>query len=510
MHEIELKFQIGERSRSAVEAAVTTASAQRTRLQAIYFDTDDRALASAGSALRLRKEGRHWVQTLKASAAHAMQRLEHNVTLVVRAGEQPAIDVQRHAGTPAGELLVAALSRGDDKAHAPALRECFRTDIRRTHRALRASGGKVELAFDAGIIQAKQQVVPVCELEIELLHGQPGAVIDVAKRWVARHELWLDVRTKAARGDQLARGEPIGEATKARSSPWRAEMGLDAAMRAALRECLAHILPNTGQIASGAYAQDHVHQARVGMRRLRSLLRFAPQWSPEAAPAWDEVLGTLAAQLGAARDQDVFKTSLEPALRAAGAPAVQWPALAATGDPVAALRARATNLLLLELLASVEPTDASPATPTAETGTAAPSSVRADDIALSKHAARRLRRWHQRVVDARTTFAGMSDEARHTLRKHAKRLRYAAEFAAPLYPAKAFERYLARLRPLQECLGNFNDLSVARLACEAALPTDARAWFALGWIAARREVVLAECGDALRKFAKVKPFWTQG
>jgi triphosphatase len=495
MHEIELKFQVAQTARRLVEKAVASAAARRTRLLAIYYDTEDRALASVGIALRLRKEGRRWVQTSKARGANTLQRLEHNVDVAVRAGTAPAIDVQRHAGTPAGEALFAALAAREDRT--PPLQELFRTDIWRTHRVTRAPGASVELAFDAGRICAGAQVLPVCELEIELQHGTPLALVEAARRWAKHQGVWLDVRTKAERGDRLARGIGVGEARRAGLSPWQPHMNVGEALHSGVHECLAHILSNTSEIAGGSYAQDHVHQARVGMRRLRALLRFAGDAVPESAQAWDRAMSALAARLGTARDRDVLTGSLLPALKAAGAPTIELPATASIDDPVDALRSPETNLLLLELLAFAND-DATPTAGAAASGEA-PS--------IKSHAKRQLRRWHRRIVDQHKAFAELDDEARHTLRKRAKRLRYAAEFCAVLYPAKAVERYLAPLKALQERLGEFNDLRMAKLAYEAAMPSDARAWFALGWIAARREVVLAEAADALREFARVKPFW---
>ena len=491
MQEIELKFQVSEGAREAVEKAVRTASARRTHLQARYFDTGDRALAAAGMAVRLRKEGRHWMQTLKAGGPNAMARLEHNVSLGAR--EPTGVDVQRHADSPGAALLAEALAPRDGAP--PPLREMFRTDVWRTHRVLGVPGGAVELAFDQGRIVAAGRELPVCELEIELVHGSSGAVIEAARRWVVRHGVWLDVRTKAERGDRLARDDATGQAVRAGASPWHAQMTVNEAWRAALRDCLAQILPNASQVASSAFTQEHVHQLRVGMRRLRSVLRFAREWVPENAPAWDEVLSKLSVRLGATRDRDVLAASLEPALQAAGAPKVAWPAPAAADDPTTLMRATDTNLLWLDLLAAanddvVTTADESPP--------------------LVAYASQGLRRWHRNVVGDWKAFPNLSDEARHTVRKRAKRLRYAAEFAAPLYPQKAVERYLKRLRPLQESLGSFNDLCVANVTYRSLVDSDARAWFAVGWIAARREVVLAQCAKALRRFARAKPFWGKG
>ena len=140
MNEIELRFQVPTTARRAVEAGVATVTAQRTRLQAIYFDTPDRRLAKAGLALRLRKEGRQWVQTLKAGDPHAMQRFEHNVVRprlgadVHAESLQP--DLALHEGTDGGDLLARAL-RSEEGEPAAALSALFRTDIRRRHRAVR-------------------------------------------------------------------------------------------------------------------------------------------------------------------------------------------------------------------------------------------------------------------------------------------------------------------------------------------------------------------------------------
>ena len=59
MKEVELKFQVPPSARKAVESAVAGPQpVRRMRLQAAYFDTPKCALAGAGLALRLRKEGR--------------------------------------------------------------------------------------------------------------------------------------------------------------------------------------------------------------------------------------------------------------------------------------------------------------------------------------------------------------------------------------------------------------------------------------------------------------------
>lgn len=519
MFEIELKFQVPAAARRAVDAAVASGESRRVHLQAIYFDTPDRRLAAAGLALRLRKEGRRWVQTLKAAGPNAMQRLEHNVpltgALVVPAGAVPGADPTRHAGTPAGDLLRAALQVRDGEAAPPRLVAQYRTDIWRRLRALRTTGGTVEIAFDSGEIVAGDRRLAVCELEIELLHGRSGAVIDVARRWVRRHGLWLDVRSKAERGDRLARDLETGPVVKAGAGV-RLErtQSADATLHDVVAHCLAQILPNASEVAEGRCSDEHVHQLRVGLRRLRSALRFFDGWTAPVEATWAVRLAALFAQLGVARDRDALAESLLPALREAGAPLFELPPAPAGPTPTELLRTNEATLLLLDLLAGQlegqldgqaasvrEPLQGQPNA----AGAFGPAPQTGD--ALADAAAERLQRWHRRVVRAAGRYDALDDAARHTLRKRVKRLRYAVEFVASLYKAKAVAGYLKRLAPLQDSLGRYNDLCVGLATYRDAVGDDPRAWFAIGWLTARREVLLAESAAALKHFAGCKPFW---
>lgn len=285
MIEIELKFQVPPAARDAVAKAMASGRSERTRLQAVYFDTPDRRLAAAGAAVRLRLEGSRWVQTAKAGDPHGMQRHEHNAPVEGAAdGPPPALDLARHHGTPVGDLLARALS-------GAALEPLFRTDVQRTHREVRAGKGTLELALDIGEITGGGRHWPLHELEIELVDGDPLAVLDAASCWVGRHGLWLDVRSKAERGDRVSRGVDTGEPVSA--SPWPANPSL----REAARLGLAHLLPNASEVASGTFTPGHLAQVNDALRRLASAL---PSFAA-ADPAWAAALArTLAATSDAA------------------------------------------------------------------------------------------------------------------------------------------------------------------------------------------------------------------
>ncbi len=128
-----------------------------------------------------------------------------------------------------------------------------------------------------------------------------------------------------------------------------------AALRAMLASALTQALASASEIADGAGTPEHLHQCRIGLRRLRSALRdfafLAGAAAPVEAPRWQEQLRELLAVLGRARDRDALAASLLPQLAAAGAPVASLPPLPGpVQDPAVLLRAPAANLLWLAIL----------------------------------------------------------------------------------------------------------------------------------------------------------------
>ncbi|MEO7337320.1 MAG: CYTH domain-containing protein, partial [Caldimonas sp.] len=77
--EIELKFLVPRHQLEALTAEMRRGEVHVRRLLAIYYDTDDGRLAASNVSVRLRREGRQWVQTAKALTPDTLRRLEHNV-----------------------------------------------------------------------------------------------------------------------------------------------------------------------------------------------------------------------------------------------------------------------------------------------------------------------------------------------------------------------------------------------------------------------------------------------
>lgn len=483
MTEVELKFQVPPGARAAVLRAVCTATARSLRLRAQYFDTPDRRLAAAGIALRLRLEGGTWVQTLKASGSSLSTRLEHEVALPRQRGT-PTLDISRHDVSPAAAALHAAL------AGAPPLQLVFETDIRRTHRVLRTAGAQVELALDQGHIGAAGRKLPVWEMEFELRSGHLGALIGVAQRWVQRHGLWLDPRTKSERGHLLAAGVACSPPATAAVPVLQPGMNIDQGLRRMVAAALAQVLPNAAVLADGVGQPEHLHQLRVGLRRLRCVLRLFGEHAG-ADTTWQPQLADLFRRLGASRDLDVWAATLQPALVAAGGPALVLLPDVTPADLGPQLRDPRVHELWLALLAYAE---------------ADAPAVEGDPL-LQPVAGRQLQRLHRRLSRLAKVLGTLDAPGRHRLRRRIKLLRYGVDATATLWPAKPLRRYLAALRRLQDELGACNDVQVALDRVLALPQPDAAAWFARGWLTARHDHLQERAAQALQHWPPALKAW---
>jgi inorganic triphosphatase YgiF len=435
------------------------------------------------------------VQTLKGPGASALQRIEHEVPVDRLQGAphgEPRLDIARHTGTPAGQALAAALGE-----HAGALQLVFETDVHRTQRIVRSGGALVEVAFDRGEVIAGARRLPLCEIEFELVSGPVDGLLALAARWVERHRLWLDVRSKAERGERLARGVQAGPAVLARQPSLGPDTSGDAALRSIVGTCLAQVLPNAADVAAGVGGPQHLHQLRIGLRRMRCALRVFGDASGAIDAGWAPALAALFARLGAARDRDAIAKSVLPELRRAGAPLAELVADKCVDDPGDVLRGAACNKLLLDLIGFSHPVAMSTVAPS-------PKPAQQDIVSFVKP---RLRRMQRQLAGDAAAFMTIDDALRHRTRKQLKRLRYSLEFVATLLPARAVKRYLVRVCAALEVLGRYNDLAVAERVFRAQVAHDPRAWFAVGWLSERRAQGVPEATRALVRLARTPEVW---
>jgi inorganic triphosphatase YgiF len=537
MLEQEIKMHVPPASRRALLAELDKpARAERIRLRAMYFDTPDRGLARKHAAIRLRLEGRRWVQTFKMAGKDAVSRVEIN-----HPRPRPELDLSVYAGTPA-EAVLAGLE-GE-------LAMRYETDVRRVLRQVRLRSGVVELAYDVGHIRAGDLEMPLNELEIERVSGKVEAIFTCADRWLRAHSLVLDLRSKAERGDALAgiaqkvaeapldrqstvRQEALGRFAKPR---FQASVELDkhgdaaAALDLITQECLEQIARNAvlavGIDVPAGYdcETEAVHQLRVGIRRLRSAWRLFEDWTGLPEGTLQDGAREQFAALGVARDRDVLAGSVLPQLAEAGMP----PLPSAVTEPVD-VSALAGSVAFQRWLLAMSGWSAGvrpqPKLPRAISGStairasagAAPAAAAADETEteappakapkLSFLLAARLHKWHKRVATDAKRIAVLEDEQRHELRKRAKRLRYGVSLSESLLSGKRVKAYRKRLAAFQDVLGEVNDLVVARGSLESLRDAHPQAWFGLGWIPLKLDALMKDAQHKAKELAAAKPFW---
>lgn len=494
MTEFELKLEIPPARFKAVKAAVQRGQATQQRLQARYFDTPDHRLAAQGVVVRLRKEGRQWVQTAKAPGSRTLERLEHNVPLGAQA--MPVLDLARHQHTPVGGCIRRALKLKAGAAF-PALVMVYSSNVIRLSRLLRLRGSVVEIALDQGHIAAGNLTLPVSELELELKQGQPASAAALAASWCARHGLWLSSVSKSAKGQRLALGQAFGTATSASPLRYSRPLQNQALAAAVVSNCLEQVLPNASDVAAGSTDGDTIHQLRVGIRRLRTALRelsgMGGAWDGHGE-AWEAALAAVFRELGQHRDRNYLLHKLQRQIEAAGGPALDWrDALGDLTNPAMAVRSPAFQQTLLGLIGWIHAADSSE-----------DQNARAPGKTLRK----RLARLHQQVLAQGEQFTALPEAEQHGLRKRLKRLRYLAEFAQPLFSARRTKAYLAELKPLLDALGTYQDELAALQAWQTLSGHEPRALFGAGWLSARREPHVLACQQACDRLArKARPFW---
>ena len=265
-----------------------------------------------------------------------------------------------------------------------------------------------------------------------------------------------------------------------------------------LTDVMLHLAPSAANAATGV---EPVHQIRVAVRRARSAFSLFPPVgeSPIAA----EGLKRLSQILGPARDWDVFMTETAPPVEAV---LPQQPGLdawlragerrrrAARAALNEYLTGPAFRLLTIELscLAAAEPITAETPPP-----------------ALADFAASVLQARWKKLCNTGKGLDGLDNPGLHNVRLKAKRLRYAAEFFAPLFSEKHASRFIRRLAALQERLGTFNDTHAAEaLSRELSGKPGYAAGLVLGFTAARGAGIKPKIARSWAKFRRRDPFWT--
>lgn len=453
--EIELKFEVDPDAVARLEQTLIVRPGAKglpapQTLTSVYYDTADRDLQKAGFTLRIREADGRRIQTVKAEAAGLSSRGEWEIEL-----KTPDLDLQAAARTP-----LAAVLEDLEGLLAPV----FVTRVERTRHLVRQGKAKVEAAVDRGQIEADGRAMPLCELELELKAGEPGALYALARRLAQATPLRLSFVSKAERGYRLLDGQLVGEAVKQAKVRLKRGMTARQAFQTIAAGALRQWVGNAA-VLRAARRPEALHQMRVGLRRMRTALKlFEAVVADEAYDRLNLELKWLGGELDLGRDIDVL---IADTFRPAAGSFHGQSGMAGLGERLLKARTRAYDRaiavldeprylhLVLDMAAYIENGRWADAADAAFAPQA--------DQPIEAFAGRGLDRLRKQVRKRGQGLKRLDPASRHKLRIRAKRLRYAVEFFGALYGGRKDEReaFLDRLRALQDDLGVLNDMTVA-------------------------------------------------
>ncbi|WP_091559783.1 CYTH and CHAD domain-containing protein [Arthrobacter sp. ok362] len=414
------------------------------QLDAVYFDTESLALAARRITLRRRSGGPDAGWHLK---------------LPVTPGER------REIGEPLG---------GDQDAVPELLRQLVLVYTRsrvlvpvahiktnRSSTALYAADGAVLAQFSDDHVEAQSLITPAepsrwREWEIELADGPRQLLQDADTLLAAEGVSVSSLPSKLARA--LGPNYPCDPA--AAPKPGRSGPASDVALSYMFQQVRALKLHDPGVRVD---APDAVHQLRVAARRLRSALAtFRKLTDKTSTKVLRAELQWLAGAVGQARDTEVIRARLKDMINAEPPELLIGPVAQEIEEHLGTIQqqSRAAGLAALDSDRYFRLLDSLDAFLAAPPFTASASKEALRTVGRLVSAEQKRLKTAVRAVDS-ATGRGPQDVALHEVRKSAKRLRYAAEAASPIFGKQSTA--LARAaEDIQEILGDFQDSVVTR------------------------------------------------
>ena len=240
------------------------------RLLSIYYDTADHRMLKHGLIYRVRSDQDDWIATVKKmgqSEGGFHQRDEWNMFLP--------------DGTPRPDLLEEESIREEvmtligNQALAPLVYTEFqRTLAEWTDH----SGNRIEIALDQGIIEAGKCQRPIQELELELKHGSPEAMLLLASELSEQIPMKPESASKFHRGLELIHlAEPDHKNGKDSGSKNVSSLGrqqLHEAVPSLFEDVYLDVVKTVERLHMDPKNPKLIHEFRVNVRRYRSVLSF--------------------------------------------------------------------------------------------------------------------------------------------------------------------------------------------------------------------------------------------
>lgn len=482
------------------------------RVDQVFWDTPEFRLGRSGISLALQSSGQKRLQIVTP--------IRHPQT-----GGRPLIaneaaiqglrpDLVRLALTPGTDpILVSGLDPGS-------VIPIFAVEARRTHWNLAWGDTRLALFLDVGAITTSQGDAAVSQACIAHLGGPAGGLYDFARALGRSLPFTLASLTAAQQGYRLVVAEDWWPA--ATKPELTRTMTVREGVLAIGQAATAHLRVEVAALVR-SQRPERIHQARVAIRRLRSVLSvFAPVLPPLTRRALGQELNALASRLGDAREWDVFLAeTLAPmeewlpeartlaSLRLTGAVLREQAAGAAlaavAADGAAGTRIGAAFMDLSLRLAAWFDAGIWPEPPSVDARSWL-------DRPLVDLARELLGKRHRKLVKSAHGLDDPRPEELHALRIEAKKLRYTSEFFVRLFPGKAARSYVHALAQIQDILGTINDAEtsrglVLRLCGSGQTPDMHAIGLFNGWTAAQAATARGQFERAWQAFLEVKRYW---
>ncbi len=501
--EIRIKFLL-ERSvfKDAQQWALLGSTISRPRARRfrnVYFDTEAGDLQRHKAVLRVRSVNRRHLLTFK-----------WNGTFSGGVAERGEVEVASSTEAAEPALLGAEIASliGEICAGQP-LQPVYKTDFKRVTYLVRASASEVEVAFDKGFIAARIRTTPICEVEMELKSGHQADLYQLGTALTEAFPVKIGCQSKAERGALLHTG--MSPTTVHAPRIAANEPTVDDAISLSLKNCISHFLGNWSAFHSGDRITA-VHQMRVAMRRMRSIIGvFQRSFPCTKFVHFRQQAKDTATALGEARNWDVFIDLIR-----------QGPMVAFPNDPgfsVILTDAKNHNAAGYEtasaMIAAVETSRfvlslqsfiARHGWRNELSGEVLPNLTAPAEYFFTVN----LTRLHRKILKSGKNLNGLTAHRRHDLRKDLKKLRYLVDLFSEMFDVRGKNKaYMRIISTLQDQLGIFNDLIVTKELVARLNPGNDQAairaaGIIIGWCehgATSDDVVLHK---AWKKFSKMK------
>lgn len=496
--ESELKLHIAPEHlnrlrRHSLLKTLAKSRATTRKMYSVYYDTPDLELHRRAMALRLRRIGKQWWQTLKGCGemqAGLHQRNEWEMPVSSEAFDLDALEAS------GGMRLPLALRKK--------LQPIFVTDFSRTSRMVSFDGAEIELSLDSGEIRTEKNSLPISELELELKSGESVQLFELALELLEIAPLEVEHTSKAEYGYRLfAHAKPV--VAKADTPNLEKSSDIAGALQAMICSCLHHMQANVAG-AIQKLDEEYLHQVRVALRRLGVVLAMTASFRTDAElSTLHEQVAEMCVEFGRLREWDVFVTQILLPIRSRLSEQDGLRLLRASeelrGRHHAAvesqLQSQDYQRFLLRFGAWMHGEYwREPAT---------------DGLTLPHFAAQILDKRNLQVSKRGKNIATADPGQLHRLRIACKKLRYSAEVFTSLFDPVKAKHYLSAMSALQDTLGRLNDIAVAgHLLDELDAGAEHESTLLIrDWIEQDYLDQIVKLNKGWKEFPKQKAFWHQ-